>query len=200
MVRFSTSTALYLAVATLLGGVALPASMDFAATQLSDPALPSLARAPMSAAAPSEIPLATRAKSISVQRGAEPSDRVEAQIKQLHVRLKITPEQEEQWNVFAQVMRANAQTMQSQIEQRQKDLSSMSAVDALNSYIEITETHAQALKKLIPEFQALYDAMSPDQQKNADMVFSRYSREMAERNGMSAPTGSASQKRKPQMQ
>ena len=38
MVRFSMSTALYLAAATFLAAVMLPASMDFAATQLGGPA------------------------------------------------------------------------------------------------------------------------------------------------------------------
>ncbi len=184
MVRFSTSTALYLAAATLLSAVALPASMDFAATQLSDPASARLAQAGASAT-PAIHARAARAQRASAQRGADPAERVEARIKQLHAQLKITPDQEEQWNAFAQVMRENAQSMQSQIEQRQRNLDTMSAVDDLNSYQEITSAHAEALKKLIPEFQALYDAMSPDQQKNADAVFSRYSRQMTARTGMS---------------
>lgn len=200
MVRFSTSTALYFAAATLLGAVALPVSMDFAATQLSDPAAPRLAQAGASGTAPGTPARATRAKPASIQRGSESlQQRIEGRIKQLHAQLKITPDQEQQWSAFAKVMRANAQTMQSQVDQRQHDLGTMSAVEDLNSYEQITRAHAEALKKLIPEFQALYDAMSPDQQRNADAVFSRYSRQMAARNGPSTP-GRATSKSKTPMQ
>jgi len=199
MARFSTSTAIYFAAATFLGAVILPASLDFAASRLSDPASSSLAQAGSSGTAPSSHARSTRAKPASVQRRAERTDRVEARIKQLHAQLKITPDQEDQWNAFAKVMRENAKTMQSQAEERQQNLGTMSAMDDLNSYEQITETHAEALKKLIPEFQTLYDAMSPDQQRNADAVFRRYSREMAARETM--PTsGHATPKARSQTQ
>lgn len=202
MVRFSTSTAYYLAAATFLGAVALPASMDLAATRMSGSAPDQVAQAAASTAAPKTTTQSAKAKPASVQRGAQPMDRVEARIKQLHAQLKITGAQEDQWNAFTQVMRENAQAMQSQVEQRLQNQRTMTAVDDLNSYEQITETHADGIKKLVPAFQALYDSMSPEQKKNADIVFSRYSRQLASRNGMS-PSGmhtSGSPKSKTQTQ
>ena len=188
MIRFSTSTALYLAAATFLGTVALPASMDFAATQLGGSS-PSLAQAGTSTTAPSSAPRSTRANRAAAQRGAQPMERVEARIKELHAQLKITPEQEDEWNAFTQVMRDNAQAMQSAIEQRRQNQDNMTAMDDLNAYEQITQAHADGVKRLASAFQALYDSMSPEQKKNADTVFSRFSRRMASRTGMSPAGG-----------
>ena len=200
MVRFSTSSAYYLAAATLLGVVAAPVSMDFAATRLSGSTPEQTAQAASSTTTPSASSRTTKAKRASVQRGAQPTERVETRIKQLHAQLKITPDQEDKWNAFAQVMRENAQAMQSQIEQRQQNQQHMSALDDLNSYEQITETHAEGVKKLVPAFQALYDSMSPEQKKNTDMVFSRFSHRMASRNGMSSAHPTGTTKRETQTQ
>ena len=102
---------------------------------------------------------------------ASRTDRAEARIKQLHDQLKITPAQEPQWNAVAQAMRDDAAAMQAAIAKRKQNRGSMTAVDDLRSYEEVTETHVAGLKKLIPAFQALYDTMSPEQKKNADAAF-----------------------------
>jgi periplasmic protein CpxP/Spy len=195
MVRFSASTA-YLAAVTFLGAVALPVSMDLAATQLNAP--DQVAQAGSSTTAPGKA--STHVKHTSVQRGTQPTDRVETHIKELHSQLKITPDQEDKWNAFAQVMRENAQAMQSQIEQRVKNQQNMNALDDLTSYEQITETHAEGVKRLVPAFQALYDSMSPEQKKNADMVFARYGRQMAAKNGMSRTRANGTTKPQTQTQ
>jgi len=102
---------------------------------------------------------------------ASRTDRAETRIKQLHDQLKITPAQEPQWNAVAQAMRDDAAAMQAAIAKRKQNRGTMTAVDDLRSYEEVTETHLAGLKKLIPAFQALYDTMSPEQKKNADVVF-----------------------------
>ena len=200
MTRLSTSTAIYLATATFLGAVALPASLDFAATTNGSGA--QMAQAGASATAPSAHRSASHAKSASLQKGQQPVDRVEARIKEMHAQLKITPDQEDKWNAYTQVMRDNAQSMQSLIEQRTQNQRTMSAMDDLNSYEQITEANADGVKKLVPAFQALYDSMSPEQKKNADLVFSRYSQRLAAKNGMSASadTRHTAQKSKTQVQ
>jgi periplasmic protein CpxP/Spy len=99
------------------------------------------------------------------------ADRAEMRIKQLHDQLQITPAQETQWGAGAQAMRDDATAMQSVIAKRRQNRSTMTAVDDLRSYQEVTETHVAGLQKLIPAFQALYDSMSADQKKNADTVF-----------------------------
>jgi len=98
-------------------------------------------------------------------------DRVEARIKELQTKLKITPAQEELWNNVTQVMRDNAKTMEALIKARSKKASTMTAVDDLKSYGEIVEAHADGIKKFIPVFESLYASMSDAQKKDADKLF-----------------------------
>jgi periplasmic protein CpxP/Spy len=102
-------------------------------------------------------------------KGAE--ERVERRIKELHTQLRITAAEEPQWNQFAQVMRENARDMDEAFMQRAQQHPTMNAVQNMKSYERIAEDHARRVQKLVPAFQALYDAM-PDQQKQlADQVF-----------------------------
>lgn len=101
-----------------------------------------------------------------------PAERVDARIKSLHDRLKITSAQEPQWNAVAQVMHENAQTMEQAIQQRHQT-QNMTAIDDLKAYQAIAQAHLQNVQKLIPAFQALYDTLSPEQKKAADDAFNR---------------------------
>jgi periplasmic protein CpxP/Spy len=152
--------------AAFLAGSAAAATADHSAAPLllaqATPATP----APAPSAAPAPAPSATPAKPRRT-----PTDRVELRIKQLHSELKITPEQEPQFDAVAQAMRDDAKAMEDAIAQR-REAKSMTAVDDLKAYQAIADAHAQGLQKLIPAFQALYDTMSPEQKKNADAVFS----------------------------
>ena len=49
----------------------------------------------------------------------------------------------------------------------------MNAVDNLKSYEQITDAHAEGLKKIMPDFEKLYNQMSPAQKKTADSVFNQ---------------------------
>ncbi len=100
--------------------------------------------------------------------------RVEARIKELHSLLNITPAQEELWNNVAQVMRDNARTMDTLIAERSENEKNMNAVEDFKSYGEITQAHADGIKKFIPAFEALYASMSDVQKKNADIVFKNH--------------------------
>jgi Spy/CpxP family protein refolding chaperone len=141
--------------AALLAGSAVAATTDPSGTQTTQ-------ATPAPAPAPSATPAKPR---------RTPTDRVELRIKQLHSELKITPEQEPQFDAVAQAMREDAKGMEDAIAQR-REAKSMTAVDDLKAYQAIADAHAQGLQKLIPAFQALYDTMSPEQKKNADAVFS----------------------------
>jgi periplasmic protein CpxP/Spy len=99
------------------------------------------------------------------------SERVEARIKDLHDRLKITKDEEDQFNQVAQTMRENARNEDDLIRSRTENAAKMSAVDNLKSYSDITEAHAEDVKKFLPVFQALYDKLSDDQKKTADTLF-----------------------------
>jgi protein CpxP len=137
----------------------------------------SAASPPSAAAPPSAQPAAPAAPGATAQPGApaQPStsaeQHVEARIKQLHAQLHITSAQDSQWNQFAQTMRDNARDMDEAAERRAQEFPTMTAVDNMQSYEKLAEDHVQHLQKLIPAFQALYDAMSPEQKKTADQVF-----------------------------
>ncbi|MDR3425531.1 MAG: Spy/CpxP family protein refolding chaperone [Alphaproteobacteria bacterium] len=100
--------------------------------------------------------------------------RVEERIKTLHDKLGITSEQEAKWGDVAQTMRDNEASIAALVEARHKNISGMTAIDDLQSYEDITQAHADGIKKLIPVFQALYGEMSEDQQKYADKVFGSF--------------------------
>jgi protein CpxP len=142
-----------LAAGLLMPALTLPAGA-FAQTQT-----------PVSSAAPEAKTKAPRHKPASAQ------ERVEQHIATLHTQLQITPEQQSQWDQFAQVMRENAKSMDQVLEQRAAGFATMNAVDNLQSYAQIAQQHAQDTQKLATAFQTLYGSLSDEQKKNADEVF-----------------------------
>ena len=135
-------------------------------------ALAQSAQAPTSQGVPPSPPAAAASPlaghPVAVKNAEE---RVERRIKELHAQLRITPAEEAQWNQFAEVMRQNARDMDQAFIQRAQQFETMTAVQNMQSYEQLAEEHAQRVQKLVPAFQALYDAM-PDQQKQlADQVF-----------------------------
>jgi periplasmic protein CpxP/Spy len=135
---------------------------------------PGFALAQTTAAAPSPAPAATPASASSSSAGTDTAAaqaRVEAHIKQLHAQLHITAAEDPQWKAFADVMRENAQAIGDAAAQRVQQLPTMTAVQDLQSFEQLTEAHVQRLQKLIPAFETLYDSMSPQQKQLADRVF-----------------------------
>jgi hypothetical protein len=134
----------------------------------------SAASAEDSKATTAQTPAQTRTSAAKpAQRIASTShaDRVETRIRDLHSKLGITPAQEDRWNAVAQVMRENAQNLDSIQQTRLDNASKMTAVEDVRSYSELADAHAQGLKNFVPAFQALYEDLSPAQQKNADQMF-----------------------------
>jgi protein CpxP len=97
---------------------------------------------------------------------------VEHHVNELHARLKITPAQEAQWNEVASTMRENAKDLDRAIDNRTAQAATATAIDDLKAYADIAQVHANAVKKLSSAFSGLYSAMSDDQRKTADEVFS----------------------------
>jgi protein CpxP len=106
------------------------------------------------------------------QQPASRDQQVEAQLKQLQQELAITDAQKAQFDAFGQVMRSNAQAMDSAMQQEQQN-PPKNAVDDLKSVQHLAETQLDGLKRLVPAFQALYDSLSDQQKKKADTVFGR---------------------------
>lgn len=97
--------------------------------------------------------------------------RAEQHGKKMHDKLMITQAQEEQWSKVAQVMAENAKSMDTLTQTRADRAKEMTAVDDLKSYGEITDAHADGIKKLTPVFGTLYASMSDPQKKVADTLF-----------------------------
>ncbi len=96
---------------------------------------------------------------------------VDQRITDLHARLHITPQQSQQWDQFAQVMRDNAKAMDDLYRQRASQLGAMSAVQNMESFEQIEEARAQQIQKLVPAFQTLYASFSDQQKADADRIF-----------------------------
>ena len=99
------------------------------------------------------------------------NDRDEQRIRKLHDRLGITATQEGLWGQLAQVMRTNDDKMDVLSAERHDHAGSMTAVEDLRSYGEITEAHAAGIRAFVPAFENLYNSMSAAQKASADNVF-----------------------------
>jgi len=117
------------------------------------------------AAAPRQLAQAPREAD-----GGGSTRHVEARIADLHKKLAITPEQEAPFNAYAELMRANAQTMAALFRQRAENRD-LSAPGILRWYAQLTTAHADGLNKLLPAFDALYAVLSDKQKKAADAAF-----------------------------
>src|SRR4051794_39566021 len=94
---------------------------------------------------------------------------IDRQIADLKKQLKIAPQQEPQFNAFAEVMRSNEQDLDKLMQQGSAN-QQPNAVEELKQAQQMTETQAAGLKRLVPALQALYDTLSDQQKKTADMV------------------------------
>jgi periplasmic protein CpxP/Spy len=128
-------------------------------------ATPVLAQTKEQAAKPPAAEAATSSK----------PETVEQRIETLKTALKITPDQQKKWDGVAQAMRDNASRMEKLVAEKRKiPPEKTTAVDDLKTYQDFTEARLDGLKHLTSAFKSLYDSMSPEQKKNADMVFERY--------------------------
>jgi hypothetical protein len=129
----------------------------------SNPSEPPAAMAPATAA--------PAAKSHAKRHAKEHANFVEKRITELHTELAITSQQAPQWDAFAQVMRENAQKADQGFEDRAKKLPTMNANEAMKSYAELAQMHADNVQKLTTAFSALYATFSDTQKKTADVLF-----------------------------
>lgn len=123
------------------------------------------APAPRSGAAP-------HTRQPAAQQPATRDQQVERQTAELKKQLQITPNQEQQFDAFAQIMRSNAQAMDSAMQQQAQN-PPKNAVDDLKGVQQLAETQLDGLKRLVPAFQSLYDSLSDQQKKTADSIFGR---------------------------
>ncbi len=145
-------------IITILAALALPGA---AFAQTSSPtATPPMA--PIPAAPPT-----SGTPALSASKSAE----VEQHIQQLHDQLGITPAEEPQWKQYAQVMLANAGSMEQAMMTRGSKVATMNAADNMASYAQLAQVHAANMQKLASSFQTLYNTFPDPQKKIADDVF-----------------------------
>jgi Spy/CpxP family protein refolding chaperone len=99
------------------------------------------------------------------------ADAVENRITELHTQLKITDEQAKPWDAFAQTMRDNAKAADAAFRDRAQKLPTMSAPEAMKSYADLTQTHADNMKKLSSALNDLYNVLTPEQKQIADAMY-----------------------------
>lgn len=158
-------------IALVAGLVLLPLGVGFAGSPESGHAL-QLAQAPSAPGGKTAPSPRAGAAPPSRQPGAQQQGSQAEQLEQLKKQLQITPQQEPQFDAFAQVMRTNAQAMDS-ANKEQAQNAPKTAVDNLKVIEHLAETQLDGLKKLVPVFQTLYDSLSDQQKKTADQIFGR---------------------------
>jgi len=97
--------------------------------------------------------------------------RVESHLQDLHAKLHISADQEEQWKGVAQAMRDNEAAIEPLIRQRKTGAAKMSALDDLASYEQISSTHVEGIRNFTKAFTVLYGVMSESQKSDADALF-----------------------------
>lgn len=123
------------------------------------------------------------------------ADAVEQRISDLHAQLKITDAQSKQWDAFAQTMRDNAMKTSQAFHDRAQKLSTMNADEAMKSYAQLAQNHADNMQKLSSAWSDLYAVLSADQKQTADAMYRNQSAKRhnaSHKHKTSAPASAAS--------
>jgi hypothetical protein len=115
---------------------------------------------------------------------SRPTERVDARLAYLKTALKITDAQQSQWDAYANLVRKNAQDMEQRFQSRQSSEPGHPHHQRPNAIERLERAqafHAEAvtrLNQLLAVQKPLYAALSPEQQKVADVVLNRRGRSM----------------------
>jgi Skp family chaperone for outer membrane proteins len=113
-----------------------------------------------------------------------PTERVEARLAYVKTALKITQAQQAQWDAYADLVRKNAQEMEQRFQSKQSGEPGRPRQQRPNAIERLERAqsfHAEAvtrLNQLLAVQKPLYAALSPEQQKVADVVLNRHRRPM----------------------
>jgi hypothetical protein len=118
---------------------------------------------------------------------ARPTERVEARLAYLRTALKITDAQQSQWDAYANFVRKNAQAMEQRFQSRQSGKpghEQRQRPNAIERLERAQSFHAEAvtrINEILAVEKPLYAALSPAQQKVADVVMNPRVRSMQRR-------------------
>lgn len=118
---------------------------------------------------------------------SRPTERVEARLAYVKTALKITDAQQSQWDAYAAVVRKNAQDREQWINAKRASASERAqhpnAIERLERAQSFHAEMVTRINQLIAVEKPLYAALSPEQQKVADVVLNARMRR-GERPGM----------------
>ncbi len=131
-------------------------------------AQPAPAATPQAApTAPAATPSAARREEAAMTQ-EDRGDLVQARLAELREKLAITPAQLPHWEAYAKTTQDNATEMHTRFRQRLTQFSTMDAATNMTDYAAVSELRAVQLRRVAVSFQALYAALSPQQQRSAD--------------------------------
>jgi hypothetical protein len=99
-----------------------------------------------------------------------PGQFIDGRIAFLKAQLKITPQQEGQWQKVEAAMRENAKALDQAISTARQDRGDRNAVDRLEMRGQFAKMRAENSDRMLAAFKPLYDTLSPEQQKMADQL------------------------------
>lgn len=108
-----------------------------------------------------------------------PGERVEARLAYLKTALRITDEQQPQWDAFANTLRKQAREMDARIEARRAQRAQsgrdgqVTAIERLERRQERLALASSRLNEIVAAAKPLYAALTPQQQKVADELLAQ---------------------------
>lgn len=108
-----------------------------------------------------------------------PGERIEARLAYAKTALKITPAQEQQWNVLAEVLRKHARAMDEQAATRRaaRDAGNQpvpaNAIERLEQRQKMMQAASLRMNEVLEAAKPLYASLSDDQKKEADSLLNQ---------------------------
>jgi periplasmic protein CpxP/Spy len=99
-----------------------------------------------------------------------PGQLVDGRIAFLKAELKITPEQETQWQSVATALRQNANALDQVINSTRQQSGAMDAVQRLAERGQFDKVRTENNERLLSAFKPLYASLSPEQQQIANQL------------------------------
>ncbi|HEX6959519.1 MAG TPA: Spy/CpxP family protein refolding chaperone [Ferrovibrio sp.] len=131
--------------------------------------------------APAGNPPAATTQHRAARAHVQPGQFIEGRIAFLRTELKITPEQQPLFDKLADEMRAQAKAMQAhraerkaRVQQNQgQQAQAATALEKMERRNAMLKEVSAASDRFLASFKPLYAALSPEQQKTADLLFAR---------------------------
>ena len=116
--------------------------------------------------------LAAEQQAPAALAGAPHAHRGESHILKLHDALKLTKDQEPQWENVAKAMREEQSTVRELAHTRHDNIiRGINAVESEKAYLTIAQAKAAGLAKVVAAFEPFYNSLSAEQKKAADAYF-----------------------------